>query len=82
MHLTSDFTNVLISIRRRRGAAEGKSPKASIDEVGFRGRQLASTPANQYSFIVIHVYFSFRHFSGLSKRAQSSSREVFMRKRY
>ena len=26
-----------------------KSPKASIDEVGFRGRQFTSTLANQYS---------------------------------
>jgi hypothetical protein len=61
--LTADLSDVLISIRRRRGSAEGESSKASVDEVGFRGRQLASTPANQYSFFVIHVWFSFRHWT-------------------
>jgi hypothetical protein len=59
--LTTDLADVLISIRRRRGSAEGQSSKASIDEVGFRGCQLAGTPADQYSFFVIHVWFSFRH---------------------
>ena len=59
--LTADFTNVLISIRRGTAAAQGKCSKASIDEVSFRGRQLTSAPADQYSFIVIHVWFSFHH---------------------
>src|SRR6478752_9748412 len=59
--LTADFTNVLISIRRGTATAQGKGPKASIDKVGFRGRQLASTPADQYSCFVIHVWFSFHH---------------------
>jgi hypothetical protein len=54
--LAANFTNVLIPIRRRRVGAKRQSPKASIDEVGFRGRQLASTPANQYSVLVIHVF--------------------------
>jgi hypothetical protein len=54
--LAADFTNVLISIRRGRGGAKRQSPKASIDEVGFRGRQLASTLADQYSVLVIHVF--------------------------
>jgi len=58
--LTANLTDVLISIRRRRGGAEGKSNKASIDEVGFIRRQLAGTLANQHSVLVIHV-FSFRH---------------------
>jgi hypothetical protein len=65
--LAADFTNVLISIRRGTAAAQGKSPKASIDKVGFRGRQLASTPADQYSFFVIHVWFSFRHFGSVER---------------
>jgi hypothetical protein len=64
MRLAADFTNVLIPIWRGSGGAEGKSPKSPIDEVGFRGCQLAGTSANQHSFIVIHVVFSFRHFRG------------------
>jgi hypothetical protein len=53
--LAADFTNVLISIRRRSAGAKRQSPKASIDELSFRGRQLASTLANQYS-LVFHVF--------------------------
>jgi hypothetical protein len=59
--LAADLANVLISIRRRSVGAEGESPKASIDQVSFGGCQLAGTPADQYSFIVIHVWFSFHH---------------------
>jgi len=53
--LAADFTNMLISIRRRSTGAKGQSPKASIDELSFRGRQLASTLANQYS-LVFHIF--------------------------
>ena len=38
IRLTAKFTHVLISIRRRRGGAERKSPKSSIDEIGFSRR--------------------------------------------
>src|SRR6476659_3532096 len=38
IRLTAKFTDVLISIRRRRGGAERKSPKSSIDEIGFSRR--------------------------------------------
>jgi hypothetical protein len=56
--LAANLTDVLISIRRRRGGAEGQSTKSSIDQVGFCRSQLASTPANQYSVLIVHV-FSF-----------------------
>jgi hypothetical protein len=56
MHLAANLTNVLISVRRRRVSAERKSNKASVDEGGFRGCQLASTPANQDSVLVIHAF--------------------------
>jgi hypothetical protein len=55
--LAAELTDVLVSIRRRKGGADWKSNKAPIDEVGFRGRQLASATANQNSVLVIHAYF-------------------------
>jgi hypothetical protein len=54
--LTAELANVLISIRRRSGGAEGESSKSSIDDFGFCRRQFASAPANQYSVLVIHVF--------------------------
>jgi hypothetical protein len=60
--LAADFTNVLISIRRRSGGAKGKSNKPSVDHLGFCRCQFTSTAANQYSVLAIHI-FSF-HCSG------------------
>jgi hypothetical protein len=54
--LAANLTDVLISIRRRTGGAEGKSTKSPINEVGFRGCQLASASANQYSVLIVHVF--------------------------
>jgi hypothetical protein len=69
---------VLISIRRRSVGAEGESSKSSIDDFGFCGRQFASTPANQYPVLVIHI-FSFHQLGPLS--GPNSAKEVFMAKR-
>ena|SRR6476646_7584055 len=54
--LAAELANVLISIRRRSIGAEGESSKSSIDDFGFCWCQFASTPANQYSVLVIHVF--------------------------
>src|SRR5579864_676010 len=54
--LTAELANVLISIRRRSIGAEGESSKSSTDDFGFCWCQFASTPANQYSVLVIHVF--------------------------
>jgi hypothetical protein len=62
--LTAEFANVLISIRRRRAGAEGESSKSSIDDFRFCGCQFASTPANQYSVLVVH-FFSFHQLGPL-----------------
>ena len=69
--LTAHLADVLISIRRRRIGAARKSNKASVDHLGFRGRQLASAPANQYSVLVFHVFL----LSPLRPLKQSSSRD-------
>jgi len=57
VHLTADFTNVLISVWMRSGGAEGKSNKTSSDDFGFCRCQFASTPADQYSVLIIHFFF-------------------------
>jgi hypothetical protein len=54
--LTAHLADVLISIRRRRVGAARKGNKASVDHLGFCGCQLAGTPANQYSVLVIHFF--------------------------
>src|SRR6185437_4605387 len=54
-----------ISIRRGRTGAKRQSPKASIDELSFRGRQLTSTLANQYS-LIFHVFLLSSLLSPLS----------------
>jgi hypothetical protein len=54
--LAAELANVLVSIRRRSVGAEGESSKSSIDDFGFCWCQFASTPANQYSVLVIHFF--------------------------
>jgi hypothetical protein len=68
--LAADFTNMLISIRRGSAGAKRQGPKASIDKFGFRGRQLTSTLADQYSGLVIHVFLLSSLFESVD-RAQS-----------
>jgi hypothetical protein len=58
--------------------AEGESSKSSIDDFGFCGRQFASTPANQYPVLVVHI-FSFHQLGPLS--GPNSLKEVFATKR-
>jgi hypothetical protein len=77
--LAANLADVLIPIRRRRAGAEGQSSKATINQVGFGGCQLASTPANQYSVLVIH--FFLLSLIGSVERPKLS-REAFIRNGY
>lgn len=54
--LAAEFANMLVSVRRRSGGAEGKSSKSCIYDFRFCRCQFASTPANQHSVLVIHIY--------------------------
>jgi hypothetical protein len=73
--LAADFTHMLISIRRRSAGAKRQSPKASIDELSFRGRQLTSTLANQYS-LVFHVFLLSSLLSPLSGPKTSNKKNL------
>jgi hypothetical protein len=64
--LTAELANVLISIRMRSVGAEGESSKSSINDFGFCGCQFASTPANQYPVLVVHI-FSFHQLGPLER---------------
>src|SRR5262249_52377476 len=58
--LTADFAHAVISIRAGTVGADGKRNKPSVDEIGFCGCQLARTPANQHSVLVIHLFLLSR----------------------
>jgi hypothetical protein len=74
--LTAELANVLISIRMRSVGAEGESSKSSIDDFGFCGRQFASTPANQYPVLVVHIFLlsSIGSVGAAQTRQKKSSR--------